>query len=109
MITGFSSCLQGISKQYTVCINWLNNLSKEDELWTKKPFNDLRIKEEFRGFSPKIEISSLMFDQQSQFSQDHWLNKSDFLSDFFVRYVPKEIKLWIDNLPNRMKMKEDSW
>ena len=86
-----------------------NNLSKEDELWTKKPFNDLRIKEEFRGFSPKIEISSLMFDQQSQFSQDHWLNKSDFLSDFFVRYVPKEIKLWIDNLPNRMKMKEDSW
>jgi hypothetical protein len=31
MITGFSSCLQGISKQYTVCINWLNNLSKEDE------------------------------------------------------------------------------
>ena len=32
----------------------------------------------------KIEISSLMFDEQSQFSQNHWLNKSDFLVDFFT-------------------------
>jgi len=31
MITGFSRCLQGIAKQSMGCINWLNNLSKEDD------------------------------------------------------------------------------